>query len=148
MKKMAKWGFGFAPQKKETLEKRKSDIKLLLYIMKEKPITFHNEIIEAISNIKGLFNRIIRQDQWDWFTVYMYFDYPSIGFCCHTANNLANLRKALLENNIDEREYIIDILSKYGLIRYLNNYLHFSPNAPLDCEYIYTCFLAGKKKIC
>ena len=35
MKKIAKWGFGFAPQKKETLEKRTSDIKMFLHFMLE-----------------------------------------------------------------------------------------------------------------
>lgn len=66
MKKIAKWGFGFAPQKKGTLEKRTSDIKMFLYfIQNERKIPCDNDLIEAISNIKGLFNRIRRQDQWD-----------------------------------------------------------------------------------
>ena len=109
----------------------------LHFIQNERKIPCDNDLIEAISNIKGLFNRIRRQDQWDWFTVYMYFDYPSIGFCFNTANNLTDLRNALLKKDTDESERIIGTLVKFGLIKYLNNYLHFSPDSNADCEYVY-----------
>jgi hypothetical protein len=30
----------------------------------------HDTYADSLSEVKGLFNRIHRQDQWDWFTVF------------------------------------------------------------------------------
>ena len=147
MQKVAKWGFGFAPQKKDTLRKRISDIKTLLDFMQKKPLFLCYSVCEVISDVKGLFNRIRRQDQWDWFTVYMYFDYPSIGFCFHTVNDLANLRSAVIQKDVNTCESIIDVLMKTGFTKYLNNYLSFSPNREEDCEYIYILSRREEKEL-
>ncbi len=155
MKKMAKWGFGFAPQKVETLRKRRADIRQLKHFMQERPLALSNEvtdITEIISNVKGLFNRIRRQDQWDWFTVYMYFvymyfDYPSIGFCFHVANNLTDLRNAILRNDIRECEAIVNTMIKFVFLKYLNNYLHFEHNENADCEYVYILSRREEKEL-
>jgi hypothetical protein len=34
----------------------------------------------AISELKGMFNRILREDQWDWFTVWKLFGLPNLAF--------------------------------------------------------------------
>ena len=110
------------------------------------PLLLCDDIPETISNIKGLFNRILKQDQWDWFTVYMYFDYPTIDFCFHTATKLADLRNAILKNDIYVGKRLIDILIKLGLIRYLNNYLHFGSDVNIERKYVYILSRRRRKR--
>ena len=65
-----KWGFGMAPPKKKTQISRNVACTRFLEILcsEELPDSDVN-ILEVVSIVKGLFNRIVREDQWDWFTV-------------------------------------------------------------------------------
>ena len=47
---------------------------------------------DALSEIKGLFNRIQRQDQWDWFTVFEQFGCPGRIKSKNIAYNISELR--------------------------------------------------------
>ena len=64
--------------------------------------TYETTILDDISIVKGLFNRIIKQDQWDWFTVYMYFDYPNYIENREFVSLLAGLRTVIKNNNLEE----------------------------------------------
>ena len=77
MKKTQKWGFGMAPLKKETQKKNRQAIILVMNLIKYSETPKATQIVDSISWVKGLFNRIVKQDQWDWFTVNVYFDYPT-----------------------------------------------------------------------
>lgn len=52
-------------------------------------------INEDISRVKGIFNRVIKQDQWDWFTVNMHLDYPTNCDLSGIVSSLTLLRKAI-----------------------------------------------------
>jgi hypothetical protein len=52
-------------------------------------------LLGALSTVKGLFNRILREDQWDWFTVAKQLGYPSGRVAGAIANELANLRTGI-----------------------------------------------------
>jgi hypothetical protein len=47
-----------------------------------------------MSIVKGLFNRIVREDQWDWFTVSGQLGYPSRRISRVIAQEIASLREA------------------------------------------------------
>jgi hypothetical protein len=50
--------------------------------------------LEAVSDVKGLFNRVARQDQWDWFTVCGQLGYPSLKLSQNVGEQLGRLRSA------------------------------------------------------
>src|ERR1700722_15209219 len=53
------------------------------------------EVLAHLSIAKGLFNRIVREDQWDWFTVSAQLGYPSRGLAHSIAFELSTLRSAI-----------------------------------------------------
>ena len=78
--------------------------------------------LEEISELKGMFNRCVRQDQWDWFSVHSEFGNPPIGHMQRIANNLLHLRRA-----ISSRDFVTANMAKRRLIAsnlllYLENY--------------------------
>jgi hypothetical protein len=58
--------------------------------------------LEDLSEIKGLFNRVRRQDQWDWFTVAGQLGYPSMGLAGTIADELDRLRRGLRDSERNE----------------------------------------------
>lgn len=130
-----KWGFGSAPLKPEVYDKRCYAIHDMLNLLQDAYVE-KSAICESISTIKGLLNRIVKQDQWDWFTVYMYFDYPTAAECSKFVNLLSKLRKALLDDDIPIIADIEYELTKSNFRTYLMNFLSFDPNENSD-EYIY-----------
>ena len=74
MGEIKKWGFGAAPFKRSTeINNRKALVVLKRFLCSE--LQAYDALPESISHVKGMFNRVLRQDQWDWFTTDMYFDY-------------------------------------------------------------------------
>lgn len=72
-----KWGFGMAPPKDRTQQERMDATAYTLAVIDG----FHSPSTELakldqLSIVKGLFNRIYREDQWDWFTVRAQLGYP------------------------------------------------------------------------
>jgi len=111
MKKTQKWGFGMAPLKKETPKKNRQAIILVMNLIKYSEIPKATQIVDSISWVKGLFNRIVKQDQWDWFTVNVYFDYPTNKDIHKIVSNLSFLRKAILNDNKVLQKKFINNLS-------------------------------------
>jgi len=65
-----KWGFGMAPPKPDALNERQAACVAFLDVLGSEDLPAANdELLSAISTVKGLFNRVVREDQWDWFTV-------------------------------------------------------------------------------
>ncbi len=65
-----KWGFGMAPPKPTTQRRRIASCVAVDAIIRSRTMPSPDEsTLDAISDVKGLFNRVARQDQWDWFTV-------------------------------------------------------------------------------
>lgn len=137
MSKIVKWGFGMAPFKKETLYTYKNALNKVELFISNSLINLDTNICEEISTVKGLFNRIIRQDQWDWFTVNMYFDYPPIGLCDKIAKKLADLRVATKDNSENNINTCKMKLVGLGLVNYCHNFLNYNPSYETDEEYLY-----------
>jgi hypothetical protein len=52
------------------------------------------DVLETISGVKGMFMRIFRMDQWDWFTVYTQLGHPNRGLAKTIGEALADVRMA------------------------------------------------------
>ena len=63
--KIAKYGFGMAPLKNNIEIKNRFCIKQVQNLLNDCSTLSSAEIAESISTVKGLFNRIIKQNQWD-----------------------------------------------------------------------------------
>ena len=142
-----KWGFGIAPLKSSTEYKNKYAIAQTLRYINKQEVVGDIEIENHLSHLKGMFNRIIRQDQWDWFTVNMYFDYPSIRELRHFVGLLTQLRKSIMEFDEKEIEKIIGVLKATNFEIYLKNYQNHDENENSKDEYIYILSRREEKEL-
>ena len=95
-----KWGFGMAPPRPKTQSERNAACERLLQILSSKNRPDDDEsILYSLSIVKGLFNRIVREDQWDWFTVSGQLGYPSSQVSSIIANGIGLLRTAIKNQN-------------------------------------------------
>ena len=133
---VVKWGFGIAPFKKETEYKFKKALRQTVNYVYDFPVSYGITITDEISVVKGMFNRIILQDQWDWFTVNMYLDYPPMGVCNKIVNALTTLRKSIIFGDTDEIERIKKILKSLDFQRYYEEFMGFDEKNN-ENEYIY-----------
>ena len=143
---VVKWGFGMAPFKKETeYTYRKALCQTVNYIY-DFPIPSGITITDEISVVKGMFNRIIRQDQWDWFTVNMYFDYPSEDTCRKLINALTILRKSIIADDTQAIERTKAVLKNLNYQYYFNSYAEFNDKDNKQ-EYIYILSRREEKEL-
>lgn len=147
MSKIIKWGFGMAPLKVHTKLKNYNAIYHVKNFVLDLDKKLLENVVDEISVVKGLFNRIIRQDQWDWFTINMYMDYPNVKELKIIICILANLRKAMVTKNILLIENNKKALRKTNFILYCNNYLTFDINNKTKEEYIYILSRKEQKDI-
>lgn len=94
-----KWGFGMAPPKPVTQNDRLKAASYALKVLEgaAKPSTAPEQ--EKISTVKGLFSRVFKEDQWDWFTVKSQLGYPSPGISKLIADQLYDLRRAAVDGD-------------------------------------------------
>jgi hypothetical protein len=85
-----KWGFGMAPIKNAVQHERERHVKELLAFLNNQQLLFID--LQSISEVKGLFNRTLRQDQWDWYTVFEQLGRPSRRTAKIIAESLFQLR--------------------------------------------------------
>jgi hypothetical protein len=97
-----KWGFGLAPPKPQMEAKRQKWAEQVLNIL-ERPDdqTMLQADLGAISEVKGLFNRVVRQDQWDWFSVAVQLGYPSTRISEAIALSLNGLRTGIRDSDLE-----------------------------------------------
>jgi hypothetical protein len=97
-----KWGFGMAPTKPTTQHERIIACTRLLKLLnaREQP-TADEKLLTQLSVIKGLFNRAVREDQWDWFTVTAQLGYPSRRLARVIASEISDLRLAIRDEKLE-----------------------------------------------
>lgn len=123
MKIHAKWGFGNAPLKKkhrETTEKAIAQLRSILANLPENP---DPDQLESISHVKGQFTRVLKQDQWDWSTVWLLLGKPSRQPANKISKTLGHLRKALVSGDYQYAKKLRGELQHTELERYLDNYM-------------------------
>lgn len=95
-----KWGFGMAPPKSSTQVTRLRAAKSVLSQIDSGPCASASESqVLHFSEVKGLFNRVRRQDQWDWFTVAGQLGYPSTRISGVIADELDRVRRGLRDRD-------------------------------------------------
>jgi len=119
----AKWGFGNAPLKKNHREKTVAAIKRVLDILKDLPQDPVSEDLDAISYVKGQFTRTVKQDQWDWCTVWLLLGRPSRTPANRISKKLYQLRLALNNRDWKSAETTRLELHRNDISRYLENFL-------------------------
>lgn len=147
MPEIVKWGFGMAPIKPSTnIINRKALSNVSNFVSGTNPINVLT-ILDDISIAKGLFNRIIKQNQWDWFTVNMYFDFPSGNDLKMIVSNLASLRNAIIKHDDPAGERALQQLASAHIVLYCNNYLSFDINKETAAQYVYILSRREEKEI-
>ena len=90
-----KWGFGMSPPKPPTQRERIEACEVFIETISSLEVPQATKtVLDAASVVKGLFNRVVREDQWDWFTVCRQLGYPSRGICDVIAKEIATFRTA------------------------------------------------------
>ena len=92
-----RWGFGMSPPKPAVHKSRRAASECTLRVLEHKSTAPNTDplVMESLSVVKGLFNRIVREDQWDWFTVAGQLGYPSRRISRVIAQELSHLRTAI-----------------------------------------------------
>lgn len=134
---IVKWGFGMAPLKSNTALKNRTSIEQVLNYVNDTSEVSDADIVSSISWVKGIFNRIIKQDQWDWFTVNMYFDYPSYRDLRSIISTLSSLRSAVISDDVILKQHCLSELGNANFITYCENYLNYNASIKTPEEYLY-----------
>ena len=119
----AKWGFGNAPLKTQHREKAVAAMNMLLSLLDDPPFPPTEIHLESISYVKGQFTRTVKQDQWDWSTVWALLGRPSKTPANRISKKLAAFRLALKEGDREAASHIVTDLRDAGIDRYLDNFL-------------------------
>lgn len=119
----AKWGFGNAPLKKKHRVKAEGAMEIVLSILEELPTEPSVEQLDAISYVKGQFTRTVKQDQWDWSTVWALLGRPSRTPANRISKRLGALRGALKDGDGEVAEELVSDLREADIVRYLDNFL-------------------------
>ena len=57
---------------------------------------------DALSDLKGMFNRCVRQDQWDWFSVYYLLGRPPIAVLMKAAETIGNVARSIMNKDAEQ----------------------------------------------
>lgn len=110
-----KWGFGMAPPKPATEAERQAAVAHLLEIFGRTLLPGSDaKTLDACSTVKGMFNRIVREDQWDWFTVCSQLAFPNRLLSKSIAQSIHDLRDGI--KRADEPAFI-DARDKFLRLR-------------------------------
>lgn len=93
-----KWGFGMAPLKPADQQARAAAASQVMAFLDED--ARDDGLPAALSEIKGLFARVGRQDQWDWFSTSRTLGYPSGRIATLVADTLGQARRALVAGDV------------------------------------------------
>jgi hypothetical protein len=117
-----KWGFGMAPIKQEVMAKRTTQVlEVADYI--DSRNSDAESLQESLSQVKGLFTRIYKQDQWDWFTVWTQLGRPGTKTSRDISELIYQLRKIVASHQKEGSEEILEALRKLGLAHFLSVFL-------------------------
>lgn len=114
-----KWGFGMAPVKLDEQADRERAAAATVAWLRG---SVWGPELEDLSLLKGLYNRVHRQDQWDWFTVWQQLGRPGRPRAQMAARYLDALRIALREGTTEQVRSTRDALLEAGIDRQLERF--------------------------
>jgi hypothetical protein len=141
------WGFGCAPFKPATLDAYTKALSQLMMYIYHQELAAGISITDEASIVKGMFNRIKRQDQWDWFTVNMFFDYPQREEIPHIVDALIALRTSIINMDSVQQEKARDMLIGSNFPIYATNFLEYKQDAPASDAYVYILSRREEKEL-
>ena len=147
MAEAVKWGFGMAPIKPSTDAINRNALLNVTNFISGTNAIDSLTILDDISIVKGLFNRIIKQNQWNWFTVNMYFDYPSGNDLKMIVNDLGMLKNALVKHDNITGQKALQRLYSSNITLYCHNYLNFDINKETTEQYVYILSRREEKEV-
>jgi hypothetical protein len=118
-----KWGFGMAPIKPEVMTKRIFQVREVLSYLDNEDAN-PDSLAESLSQVKGLFTRVYKQDQWDWFTVWTQLGRPGTKGARNISDSIYLLRKSIVNHELDESSEIKGQLKQFGFKHYLSRFLN------------------------
>ena len=119
--KVPKWGFGMAPLSKTMRERYDTAVRTLLLFMADE-IPSSEVQLEAISELKGMFNRCLKKDQWDWFTVYEKLGHPPRNSMKFFVHKLVELRQGLKVKDLEGASSLKKELANSNLCHFLSQW--------------------------
>lgn len=120
-KPIAKWGFGMAPISRRMRQRYDAAVSDVSRLMNGDEVD-NQTVVESISDLKWMFNRYIRKDQWDYAMVGEELGNPPARHARLIANTLSKLRSALIDNDVDSAEQAKQGLHENSMLKYLENY--------------------------
>jgi hypothetical protein len=121
-----KWGFGMAPVKPRTQERRNAAAATVLGLLESAGCP-DSPVADDISEVKGLFTRCFKQDQWDWFTVWTQLGRPGRKNCISMSETLGHLRQVIIQRDADRVPALCERLRQAGAIVMLHGFLYARP---------------------
>jgi hypothetical protein len=126
-----KWGFGMAPISARMAGRYDLAVEAVLALLEEQILPSEVDL-DLLSELKGMFNRCVRKDQWDWFSVYSQFGEPERGDMQRIASLLYALRASLGSGDITQTEGLIRKLEDANLVKYLRTFRDGGPVRDAD----------------
>ncbi|RAK69434.1 GIY-YIG nuclease family protein [Hymenobacter edaphi] len=114
-----KWGFGMAPISKVMQGRYDYAVESMLKFISDGSCDLDPDYI---SELKGMFNRCVRKDQWDWFSVHQKFGFPPASVMRRIAGELTLIRKAVLLGDRVGLDVLIRKVVSMGLVESLMNF--------------------------
>jgi len=134
----SKWGFGMAPISSRMRRRYDDAVQTGLDVV-EGNLLFEEIDLSHLSELKGMFNRCLRQDQWDWFTVFTELGRPEQKPMRQIVSVLVSLRNAIKDGDAESVEYAKTSLIRSNfltcLYAYQDSFDEYSRDA--DCGWIY-----------
>lgn len=118
---IAKWGFGMAPISPRMRQRYDAAVQTVCDLLYGNPVD-DDVAAEALSELKGMFNRYIRKDQWDYAMVGAELGNPPARHARHIVNNLLHLRRSLMTKDDESMEAAMHRLEDNNIFQYLENY--------------------------
>ena len=120
-KQIAKWGFGMAPISRKMQCRYDVAVQTALDLF-EGNLELEEVNPVDLSELKGMFNRCLRQDQWDWFSVFTDLGEPDRKHMQQIVGDLKELRRAITINDTSAVELCKRKLITNEILTYLDAY--------------------------
>ncbi|AKJ63956.1 GIY-YIG nuclease family protein [Kiritimatiella glycovorans] len=118
---IAKWGFGMAPISTRMRRRYDDAVQHLCDILAGN-LSIGEVVPELLSEAKGMANRCVREDQWDWFTVFSELGSPPRKALRQMASHLVSLRRAAIAGDEDAYAECLQALISTNVLQYLHVY--------------------------
>ena len=118
-------GFGMVPPRKQMEHNYVQSVKVVYNALWNS--SYGKEILDAVSVVKGLINRVLREDQPDWVWSWYQLGLPRRPRLRRIVSGLVTLRKAVLNSDFDTAATAATKLERAGLLSFLGYFIDRQP---------------------